>query len=128
MPKEENKILKHNQREKYLKAPAVIYADLECLPEKMHSCQNNIEKSYKEKKTKHMPSGYSLFTNCSFDETNYKLDFCKSEDCMERFCKDLKENAMKIINYKEKEMIPLTNKEHKSYEKQKGLLHIQKRI
>ena len=101
----------------------------------MHSCQNNIEKSYTEKKTKHMLSGYSLFTNCSFeetnysfDETNYKLDFYKSEDCMERFCKDLKENAMEIINYKEKEIIPLTNKEHKSYAKQKGLLHIQKRI
>ena len=42
----------------------MIYADLECLLEKMHSCQNNSEKSYTEKKTKHTPSGYSLFTSC----------------------------------------------------------------
>ena len=28
----------------------MIYADLECLLEKMHSCQNNLEKSYTEKK------------------------------------------------------------------------------
>ena len=38
---------------------------------------------------------------------------------MERFCKDLKKRATKIINYEEKEMIPLTDKENKSYEKQK---------
>ena len=38
---------------------------------------------------------------------------------MKNFCKDLKDQAMKIINYEQKEMIPLTNKEKKSYEKQK---------
>ena len=29
---------------------SMIYADLECSLEKMHSCQNNPEKSYTEKK------------------------------------------------------------------------------
>ena len=38
---------------------------------------------------------------------------------MERFCKDLKEHAAKIINYIKKEMIPLTDEENKSYKKQK---------
>ena len=37
---------------------------------------------------------------------------------MERFCKDLRDHAMKIINYEEKEMIPLSHKENKSYEMQ----------
>ena len=50
MPNEDNKILKYNYGEKSLKAPFIIYADLECLLEKMHSCQNNFEKSYTEKK------------------------------------------------------------------------------
>ena len=63
-----NKILKYNYGEKLLKVPAIIYADVECLLEKMHSWQNNPEKPYTEKKTKHTPSGYSLFTNCSFDD------------------------------------------------------------
>ena len=36
-----------------------------------------------------------------------------------KFCKDLKEFGIEIINFEEKEMIPLTNKEIKSYEKQK---------
>ena len=38
---------------------------------------------------------------------------------MERFCKDLRDHAMKIINYEEKEMIPLTDKVNKSYKMQK---------
>ena len=38
---------------------------------------------------------------------------------MEMFCKDLRDQAMKIINYEKKEMIPLTDEETKFYEKQK---------
>ena len=38
---------------------------------------------------------------------------------MKMFCKDLKDQAMKIINYEKKEMIPLTDKEKESYENQK---------
>ena len=34
---------------------------------------------------------------------------------MERFCKDLKEHILKIINYEEKEMIPLTYEENEFY-------------
>ena len=45
---------------------------------------------------------------------------------MERFCKDLRDHAMKIINYEEKEMIPLTHKENKSYEMQ-NLCYIAKK-
>ena len=64
IPNEDNKILKYNHGEKSLKASFMIYADLECLLEKTHSCQNNPEKAYTEKKTKHATFGYSLFTNC----------------------------------------------------------------
>ena len=38
---------------------------------------------------------------------------------MKKICKDLREHATKIINYEKKEMIPLTDEENKSYEKQK---------
>ena len=47
---------------------------------------------------------------------------------MERFCKYLRDHAMKIINYQEKGMIPLTDKENKSYEKQKVCYICKKRI
>ena len=76
-----------------MKVPFMIYADLECLVEKMHSCRNKPEKFYTEKKTKHKPSGYSLFISCSFDATKNKLDCYKGEVCMEKFCKDLRQHA-----------------------------------
>ena len=50
MPNEDNKILKNNHGENSLKASTIIYADLECLLEKINLCQNNLEKSYTEKK------------------------------------------------------------------------------
>ena len=52
----------------------MIYADLQCLLKKMDSCQNIPEKSYTEITTKHTPSGYSIFINCSFNPTKNKLD------------------------------------------------------
>ena len=52
MPVEDKKILKYKHGEKSLKASFMIYADLECLPEKIDSCQNNLEKSYTKKKKK----------------------------------------------------------------------------
>ena len=45
MPDEGNKILKYNHGEKSMRVPFVIYADLECLLKKIHSCQNNLRKS-----------------------------------------------------------------------------------
>ena len=50
----------------------------------------------------HTPYGYSMFTNCSFDATKNKLDYYRGKDYMERFCKDLREYAIKIINYEKK--------------------------
>ena len=38
---------------------------------------------------------------------------------MERFSKDLKEHATKIINYEKRNTIPLTYDRNKSYKKQK---------
>ena len=60
IPDEDNKMLKYNHGEKSMKVPFIIYADLECLLEKMHSCQNNPEKSYTEKKL----SIHLLVTHC----------------------------------------------------------------
>ena len=57
-----------------MKASFIIYAELECLLEKMSTCHNNPEKSSATKINKHNPSGYSMFTQCSFDLTKNKLD------------------------------------------------------
>ena len=107
MPNEDNKIIKYNQGEKSIKSPCIIYADLECLLEKISTCYNNLEEPSTTEINKHTPSGYSLFTHCSFDKTKNKLDYYRGHNCMEKFCKDLREHATKIINYEKKDMIPL---------------------
>ena len=50
----------------------------------------------------HTPSPYLLFTQCSVDLTKNIIDCYGGKGCMERFCKDLKEHATKIINYEKK--------------------------
>ena len=118
MPKENEKI-KYLPGEKSLKVPFIVYADLECLLKKVQYCQNNPKNSYTEKKSKHKPSGYAWCSICSFDDTKNKRYFYRGKDCIENFCKDLKELGKEIINFKKKEMKSLTNKEINSYEKQK---------
>ena len=106
MPNEDNKIIKYNQGEKSVKSPFIIYADLECLLEKMSTFYNNPKESSTTEINKHTPCGYSLFTH-------------RGKDCMKKFCKDLRKRATKIINYEKKKMIPLTIKEEIHHNKQK---------
>ena len=63
---------------------------------------NNLEESYTEKKAKHELSGWAIFTKCSFDEKENKLDYCRRKDCIEKLCKKLKERTMKTIKYEKK--------------------------
>ena len=95
MPEEGNKILQYNQEEKSMKVPFIIYADLESLLEKINACYNNPEKSSTTKINKHKPSGYSLFTHCSFDTTKNKLDYYRGKNCIKNFLSRLKRTCKK---------------------------------
>ena len=53
MPNEDNKILEYNHGEKSIKAPFIIYADLESLLEKISTCCDSPEKSSTTKTNKH---------------------------------------------------------------------------
>ena len=118
MPKWFEKILKHNPGEKSLKASFVIYLDLECLLKKEQSFQNNPKKSYTEKKARYEPSGGQCLQDVHL--IHQKIDYYRGRDCIAKMCKRLKEHAMKIINHKKKEMIPLTDEENKFYEEQEA--------
>ena len=86
---------------------------------KISTCYNNPEESSATEINKHTPSGYSLFTHCSFDKTKNKFDYYRGDDSMKKFCKDLREHATKIINYEKKKMIPSTKKEEKNHKKKR---------
>ena len=126
MPSPNNNLIKYNQGDKSLKLPFIIYADLECILKKIDTCQNNPDLSSTTKINQHIPSGYSIYTGCSFDKSNNKLSYYRGEDCMRRFCKDLKNHAIEIIDCKKKDMIPLTKEEEDNYNKE-NICHICKK-
>ena len=90
MPNKNCNILKYNPGEKTMKVPSGIYVDFECLLEKMSTCSNDPERSSTTKISKHTPSGFSIFTYCSFDTTKNKRDYYRGKDRMKVFCKILK--------------------------------------
>ena len=126
MPTRDNNTLKYNHGEKSLKVPWVIYADFECLLIKAQSYQNNPEECYTERKSIHKSCGYSIDLVRSFDLKQDKHSFCRARHCTKKFCEDSKQHAIKMINFKEKDMIPLKDEEIICYEKQK-LCHICKK-
>ena len=48
---------------------------------------------------------YMLF----IDESKNEWGYYRAKYCMEMFCKYLRDQAMKIVNFEKKEMIPLTD-------------------
>ena len=70
MPFEDTNILEFNQYQKS-EAPFIIYADLECIIEKIDGCKNNSENSSTAKVREHIPSGVSMSTISSFGGMMY---------------------------------------------------------
>ena len=74
MPSEDTKVLEFDQYQKHEKAPFIIYADLECLIEKIDGCKSNLENSSTTKVGKHTQSGFSMSTLSSFKCIENKHD------------------------------------------------------
>ena len=118
MPDWANKIIKHNPGEKSLKVPIAFFLHSECILKKLQSIQNNPEETYIEKKGRHEPSGWALYTTCSFDEKENKHNYYRGKDYIGKLCQKLKESAIEINNRekkKKKEMVPLTHEENNFY-------------
>ena len=118
MPSKNIKILEFNQYQKSDKAPFIIYADLQCIIEKIDGFKNNPENSSTTKVSEHIPSGFSVSTISSFRSTENEHMY-RVKDCMKKFCEFLREHAMKIINLKKKKMRLLTKEQQESYENAK---------
>ena len=67
--------------------------------------KNNPENSSKTKVNEHIPSGFSLSKISSFRSIENKHDACRDKDCMKKFCKFLREHAIKIISKRKKKVI-----------------------
>ena len=102
VPSEETKILEFNQYQKSDKVPFILYANLEYIIERTDRCKNIFENSSTTKVSEHIPSGFSMFTISSFRSIENKYDVYRGKDCMKRFCKSLREHAIKTTNFKKK--------------------------
>ena len=105
MPFENAKILEFNQYQKSDKAPFIIYADFECVIEKIDECKNNPENSSATKVSKNISSGFSMSAISSFRSIENKHLFL--------------EHAMKIIVIFLKKWKLLTKEQKESYENAK---------
>ena len=116
MPSEDTKILESHQYQKSDKAPFATYANLEYLTEKKIDEFKNNQNLLTTKVGKHTPSSFSMFLNSSFKSIGNKYGVSNSKDCVKKFCKSLKEQAIKITNFKKKKMKLLTKEQQRSYE------------
>ena len=89
--------------------------------EKIDGCKNNPKNSSITKVSEHNPSGLSILTIWSFRSIENKHNVYRGTDCMKTFCKYLRQHAMKIINFKKKNMTLLTKtkEQQESYENAK---------
>ena len=108
---EKDTFIKYHHGVKSMGASFIIYADLESLLKKMDVCINDSDKSSTTKINKREMCGYSLITQCSFDEKNNITDYYRVKDCLKKFCQDLKKQARLIVDYEKKEMLKLTQEE-----------------
>ena len=112
MPSEDTKILEFNQYQKHDKAPFIVYADLECIIEKIDGCKHLST----TKKSEHIPSAFSMSTKSLFRSTENKHGVYRGKYCVKKFCESLREHSIKITNFKKKKMKLLTKEQQESYE------------
>ena len=82
--------VKYNHAVKSMRAPFVIYSDLESLLKEMDTCVNDPRKSSTAKINKHEMCGYSLITHYSFNEKRNVVDYYRGKGCLKKFCQDIK--------------------------------------
>ena len=101
------------------KITSIIYVDLKPLVKEVDLHKNDSKKSSTAKVGEHIPCGCPISTMWTFDGIENKHVVYRGEYCVKKFCESLKENAIKIINFEQKKITPLTIEQQESYEKAK---------
>ena len=82
MLSEDSKILEINQYQRSDNLPFIIYADPECMIERIDGRKNNPENSSTTKASEHNPSGFSMSTKSSFRSIENKHGVYRGKDEM----------------------------------------------
>ena len=84
MPSKDTTRLEFNQYQKLLLF--IIYADLECVIEKIDGCKSNLENSSTTKISEYISSGFSMSTISSFRSIENKHNVYRGKECIKKFC------------------------------------------
>ena len=80
MLSKDTKIQEFNQCQKSDKAPFIIYADLECIIEKIDGCKGNPENLSTTEVSQNILSGFSIYAISSFRSIENKHDVYRGKD------------------------------------------------
>ena len=122
IPKPYNNTLEFENYNQSLKVSFVIYADFECMLQKIQTCQPCDETSYTNAYQKHVPNNFVYHVKCSNENYKPPVEYSR-EDAPEVFYQKLKEEALYIAEeYYDKvvPMIPLTEEEKTEFKTQKN--------
>ena len=73
----------------------------------------------KEQPSINLQVGHCLQSIHLIIQKKKRFDYYRGIYCIKKWCENVKDRAMEIINYNEEEMIPLTDEEIKCYKGQK---------
>ena len=116
MPTGEKKWLYYQDGAKAIRVPFVIYGDMECILKPIDGVDSDPEKPYTRDINKHIPCGVAFYTKFAHGEYDRAMKYYRGEDCVQEFCKTLKEQVHRIVRYKKQAMISLTAEEKEEYE------------
>lgn len=91
-------ILKFQNYSNKLKLPFVIYADFECMLEKLDTCMPNPSSQYVVQLRKHTPYSFAYYIKCSFDNSLSKFELYRGLDAPTVFVNRVEEDVRNIYN------------------------------
>ena len=112
------------------KIPFVLYADFEVILEPIQErgpkgpttaergfisrVSGDLNESYTTNVNQHIPSGWCVYSKFAYGEVKDPLKLYRGEDCVEKFCDHIKEEAHRLYHmFPKKPMDPLTKQQWK---------------
>ena len=94
-----------------------MYADFESILQPMEETTINPEGSYTKDISKHIPSGFCIYSKFAYGEVRNPLKLYRGKDCVEVFCDYVVNEVKKLYHMfpKKPNMKPLTSKELRKF-------------
>ena len=100
------------------KVPFTMYVDFESILEPIQGFSPEPMGPYTSKVTKHLPSGWCVYSKFEYGEVKDPLRLYRGKDCLKKFCDYITQEANRLYHmFPEKPMDLLTKKQWKKYKK-----------